>query len=271
MPTIAAPADRRFRRAQMRPAQSRRLSARQWWLVARVVAVLAVMLFAGWRGTRLVLDSRLLAVSDVRVDGHHWLSLGEVQGLVHGLEGQNILTVSLDSWRARLLASPWVEDAALHRTLPGRIEIVIRERQPIGIARLASRLYLVDPSGVVIDEYGPNYAELDLPIIDGLAAGPGTQPGLVDHTRAALAARVISAFAARPDMAARVSQIDVADAHDAVVMLDGETVRLRLGEDQFVDRLQVYLDLAPTLTERLAAIDYVDLRFGDRLYVRPAK
>src|SRR5262249_56571485 len=31
-----------------------------------------------------------------------------------------------------------------------------------------------------------------------------------------------------------------------------------------------YLDLAPTLRERVADIDYVDLRFDDRIYVRPA-
>ena len=46
---------------------------------------------------------------------------------------------------------------------------------------------------------------------------------------------------------------------------------LRLGEQDFVDRIQGYLDLAPALRERVADIDYVDLRFGERLYVRPVK
>jgi cell division septal protein FtsQ len=66
-----------------------------------------------------------------------------------------------------------------------------------------------------------------------------------------------------------VSQIDVSDAHDAVVILRGDTVMLRLGEDSFVERIQEYLDLAPALRERLSEIDYVDLRFDGRLYVRP--
>jgi hypothetical protein len=46
-------------------------------------------------------------------------------------------------------------------------------------------------------------------------------------------------------------------------------VMLRLGEDDFVNRVQEYLDLEPTLRERVAEIDYVDLRFDERLYVRP--
>jgi cell division septal protein FtsQ len=44
---------------------------------------------------------------------------------------------------------------------------------------------------------------------------------------------------------------------------------VRVGDDQFADRLQSYLDLAPALRERVPSIDYVDLRFGERVYVRP--
>jgi cell division septal protein FtsQ len=68
-----------------------------------------------------------------------------------------------------------------------------------------------------------------------------------------------------------VSQLDVSDLHDAVVILDDDTALLRLGDAQFVNRLQQYLDLAPAMRERLSDIDYVDLRFDERLYVRPTK
>ena len=173
------------------------------------------------------------------------------------------------SWQQRLLASSWVEEAHVRRILPSRIDIQVRERRPIGIGRLSNSLYLVDASGVVIDEYGPNYAELDLPIIDGLAARPSAGAGLVDEARARLAARVISGLESRPDLADRVSQIDVSDPHDAVVILEGDPVMLRLGEEAFADRIQEYLDIAPALRERVAEMDYVDLRFDERLYVRP--
>ena len=75
----------------------------------------------------------------------------------------------------------------------------------------------------------------------------------------------------RPEIAKKVSQLDVSDLHDAVAILDGDTVLLRLGESDFVARLQQYLDLAPALRERVRGIDYVDLRFDERLYVRPAR
>jgi cell division septal protein FtsQ len=130
-------------------------------------------------------------------------------------------------------------------------------------------LYLVDQGGTVVDQFGPNYAELDLPIIDGLASPPRDGGTLIDEGRAALAARLIATLQSRPDLAKRVSQVDVSDIRDAVVILKDDTAFVRLGEDAFVERLQSYVDLASTLRERVDDIDYVDLRFDERIYVRP--
>jgi len=170
------------------------------------------------------------------------------------------------------MASPWVRDAALRRSLPSTIDVVVSERQPIGIGRINGDMYLVDERGVVIDQYGPQYADLDLPIIDGLAAAPGGSAGsLADEGRADLAARVIAAVKSKPGVARQLSQVDVSDLHNASVILNGDPAMLQLGEDQFLTRLQSYIDLAPTLRERVADIDYVDLRFDDRIFVRPTK
>ena len=68
----------------------------------------------------------------------------------------------------------------------------------MGIGRLGTAMYLIDGKGVIIDEYGPNYADIDLPIIDGLAASPQDGGSIVDVARAEFAARVIGALAARP-------------------------------------------------------------------------
>jgi cell division protein FtsQ len=271
MPTIAAPADKRFRRAHVRPSKKRGSVLRHMWLATRIVVIFGVMTYGGWRGASLVLAAPALQISRVTVRGNERLATGEVLALVAGLQRRNILTVELDDWRERLMSSPWVEDATLRRMLPSTVEIAVRERRPIGIGRVANGLYLVDARGVIVDEYGPNYADLDLPIIDGLASVPRDGAPAVDEVKAFLAARLIVALQVRPDLAAKVSQIDVSDARDAVVILDGDTAMLRLGEDDFVERLQEYVDLGPALRERVSDIDYVDLRFGDRLYVRPVR
>lgn len=271
MSTVIAATDKRFRRAQVKPARKKPASAKYTWLAVRLLVLAAVLGYAAYRGVVLIAASSTLQISHMTVRGQERMSKGEVLALVEGLRGQNILAVDLDDWQKKLLSSPWVESATIRRVLPSSVEINVHERRPLGIGRLGTELYLIDGKGVIVDEYGPAYADIDLPIIDGLAAAPRDGGSIIDSARAEFAARVIGALSARPEMLKRVSQIDVADLHDAVVILDEDAAMLRLGDREFVTRLQQYLDLAPALRERLQDIDYVDLRFDERLYVRPAK
>ena len=263
--------DKRFRRAHVKPSRKRSPASKHAWLAARLFAMALVLGYAGYRGVTLIAAASSLQIGHMVVRGQSRLSTGEVLALVEGLRGQNILAVDLDAWQEKLLSSPWVERATIRRVLPSTLEISVHERRPMGIGRLGTAMYLVDPRGVIIDEYGPAYADIDLPIIDGIGASPRAGGSIVDIPRAEFATRVIAALSTRPELAKRVSQIDVSDLHDAVLILDGDPALLRLGDSDFVARLQQYIDLAPALHERLAGIDYVDLRFDERLYVRPPK
>jgi cell division septal protein FtsQ len=263
--------DKRFRRAHVKPSRKRSPASKHAWLAARFLAMAVVLGYAGYRGATLIAAASALQVGHMVVRGQARLSTGEVLALVEGLRGQNILAADLDKWQEKLLSSPWVESATIRRVLPSTVEISVHERRPMGIGRLNASLYLIDPRGVIIDEYGPVYADIDLPIIDGIGAAPHQGGSIVDVARAEFATRVIAAISTRPEIAKRVSQIDVSNLHDAVVILDGDPALLRLGDTDFVARLQQYIDLAPALHERLAGIDYVDLRFDERLYVRPPK
>jgi cell division protein FtsQ len=263
--------DKRFRRAHVKPSRKRSPASKHAWLAARLLALALVLGYAGYRGVALIAAASSLQIGHLVVRGQERLSTGEVLALVEGLRGQNILSVDLDEWQQKLLSSPWVERATIRRVLPSTLEINVYERRPMGIGRLGTAMYLVDAKGVIIDEYGPAYADIDLPIIDGIGAAPHDGGSIVDVARAEFAARVIGDLAMRPELARRVSQIDVSDLHDAVLILDGDPALLRLGDTEFVARLQQYIDLAPALHERLDGIDYVDLRFDERLYVRPPK
>jgi cell division septal protein FtsQ len=261
--------DKRFRRAHVKPSRKRSPVSKHAWLAARLLALAIAVGYGAYRGVALIAAASSLQIGHMVVRGHERLSAGEVLALVDGLRGQNILAVKLDDWQQKLLNSPWVEIATIRRVLPSTVEISVHERRPMGIGRIGTAMYLIDGRGVIIDEYGPAYADIDLPIIDGMAAAPQDGGSIVDVARAEFAGRVIGALAARPELAKRVSQIDVGDLHDAVVILDGDPALLHLGDTEFVARLQQYIDLAPALHERLQGIDYVDLRFDERMYVRP--
>jgi cell division protein FtsQ len=267
--SVAAPSDRRFRRAHVKPSRRRR----DWRSFAKACLRFGIvplaLVYGAFRASSVVTHARVLRVDRIVVRGNERLSKGEVLAVLNGLRGENLIWTDLDKWRRQLMASPWVRDAALRRSLPSTVEVVVSERVPIGIGRIAGGMYLVDERGVIIDQFGPQYADLDLPIVDGLSASPSDDGTLTDESRAQLAARVIAALKTKPEIARRLSQVDVTDLHNASVIVNGDGAVIHLGEDQFLQRLQAYLDLAAALHDRVADIDYVDVRFDDRIYVRP--
>jgi cell division protein FtsQ len=262
---IAAPADRRFRRSDLslRRLRSGRLIGRAAVWALTVVATVSV---STWLVDRL-LHASVLNIDRVTVSGTRRLSEGDVRALVQDLRGANILQVDFAPFRSRVLDSPWVADVSFGRVLPAAVDVQVVERRPLAIARLGQQLYLVDAAGVIIDEYGAAHHDLDLPVVDGLVMSHGSGSQVQVEGIEATAA-LLADLATRPDLSDRLSQIDVTNPHDVVVMFDHDAAWLHLGNEQFLARLAMYLELVPTLSERFTAIDYVDLRFGARVFVR---
>jgi cell division protein FtsQ len=262
------PHDRRFRRSRARGEQSpRQLWLSRLWMATKVGLVVGVSAWALAFVYTIATASAWFTVRELRVQGNHRLSTGEVSMLLDGLRGANVVVTSLEPWRERLMGSPWVKDAALRRVLPDAIDVTIVERHAAAIVRAGRSLQMMDAEGVLIDEYGPRYAALDLPLLEGLDLGRDAAP---DRARAALALDAIGNLASA-GLLWRVSQIDVSKAHDAVVTLNDDTTLLHLGDARFAERLQSYLDMSRRLQSMAADLEYVDLRFDDRVYIRPRR
>jgi cell division septal protein FtsQ len=266
---VAAPADKRFRRAHVRPPRRRHSWARALGVV-RSVAAFTLFAAGGYLLQQQVAHAGALHVDRIAVRGNQRLSTGEVLVLLEGLRGQHLLALDLERWQRRVMSSPWVGHASLRRVLPSTVEVTLSEREPMAIGRLAADLYLIDADGHVIDEYGPEYAQFDLPIIDGLSASPDRGGGAVDEARAELANRLLTSVGQRPAVLRRLSQIDVSNVRDAVVLLENDTTLVHVGDDQFLERLQSYLDLSSALHDRFTHMEYADVRFDNHIYVRPA-
>ena len=270
--SVKVPTEKNFRRAKTgKPVRKKSAGRSVSWRAATIVGAGVLGLYSTYRAFDLVLNASTLQVQKVSIQGNFRLSTGEVRTLIDGLRGTSIITADLDRYRARLMQSPWVADVVMRRILPSTVEVFVSERRPIGLCRLGSVLYLVDRSGMLMDEYGPQYADLDLnlPIISGSLRVPSTGEPEIDERRIDLAARVIDGLSARKDLATLVSEIDVSNLRNAVVMLENDPALLHLGEDKFEERVHAYIELAPTLRQTVPDIEYVDLRFDDRIYVRP--
>lgn len=258
--------DRRFRRARGRGEQtSRQVWSARVWRASKIGVLTSAVVWAAIFGYTAVTASAWFSVQDIRVRGNDRLSTGEVSMLLDGLRGSNVVLAALDPWRDRLLGSPWVKDAALRRVLPDVVDVTILERDAVAIVRAGRSLFLMDADGVTIDEYGPRYASLDLPIVEGLR---------IDVEAPAADAPRTLALAALDDLGGagllwRVSQLDVSRTRDVVVTMTDDPTLLHLGDVKFAERLQSYIDMSRRLQAMTSELEYVDLRFEDRVYLRP--
>ncbi|HWJ55261.1 MAG TPA: FtsQ-type POTRA domain-containing protein [Vicinamibacterales bacterium] len=280
---VKAPADKRFKRGRVKTP---RKAKRRWVALVRPLVkwtlVLAIVGYTTTRALALVTESPALRISHVTVQGNSHLTATDVRSRVRMLDGANIVRADLDAARRRLLGSPWIAEATLRRQLPATVEIAIEERQPVALARFArGGLQLIAEDGIVLGPVIAGRDDVDLPIADGLMPVPGRPlsgsgqgvgiPARVDPERAGLIGRLVESLRPEDGLLALVSEVDVTDVEDAVVLLGDDPARVHLGHEDFARRVRAYRDLAPTLLQHVAAIDSADVRYVGRVFVRPAR
>jgi cell division septal protein FtsQ len=265
---IPAPADKRFRRSDARPTRKRswRTAARRIALLATTALLAAASLL--W-GANTLMSAGRFRISNIAVHGTTYLPADEVRALVGDLQGQSIFEVKLDEYQRRVEDHRWVGAATLRRVFPSTVDIAITERTPLVLGRLNGLLYLVDATGTIVDAAGPQYKAFDLPIVDGLLSDESIG-GIADPRRVQLTERLLAELAPRTDLRRRLSQVDVSDPRNAVVLLAGEPAKLYLGDSKFLERLQLYEETQAGIREHVRAIDYFELRF-DRVFVGSTK
>ena len=116
MSRVAAPADKHFRRAHVKPARKRRKWRSLVQPAMRYALAPLALLFGAYYGTSVVAHAHMLQVDRIVVHGNERLSKGEVLAVLNGLRGESLIWTDLNRWRHRLMSSPWVRDAALRRS-----------------------------------------------------------------------------------------------------------------------------------------------------------
>lgn len=110
---------------------------------------------------------RSLAAHRITVVGNRQLDEMTVMRQAGLHPGINILSVRLGVCRYRLLAHPWIAQAAVGRQFPDRLEIRILEHQPLAMAELGDGRFLIDAAGRPFKRWQAGDPE-QIPLIRGL-------------------------------------------------------------------------------------------------------
>jgi len=171
-----------------------------------------------------------------------------------GVTGRaSLLFLDADAARMRLLANPWIADAAVLKLYPDRLQITVTERQAFALWQKDGRVSVIAADGTVLEPFVED-RYLGLPLVVGRGA---------EHE----AKNFLAIIARHPDIRSLLrASILVAQRRWNLRLANGIDVRLpETDVEQALDRL-VALDREKKLLSR--DIIAVDLRLPDRVSVR---
>ena len=228
----APPSAARGASAEQRMRQRmRRRRLRRWVVVAIPLLVVALLAATAW----VLLASPMLAVTTVRVEGTHRLTVDQVRQAADVPIGRTMLRQDLASVQQRVEALRVVRSATVTEQWPHTVVVRVVERTPVATAQTASgSWWLLDVDGVEVTQSSTRPTSLVLLQLDPTTAAPDTL---------AAAASVASALPA----SVRRSVVDVTAQSPDSVQLDlvGGAV-VRWGDDRDnATKAQVLVALLP--------------------------
>jgi cell division protein FtsQ len=165
----------------------------------------------------------------------------------------SLLFLDADAARTRLMANPWIADAAVLKLYPDRLQITVIERQAFALWQKDGRVSVVASDGTVLEPFVED-RYLNLPLVVG-------------HGAERLASAFLAVVDRYPEIRAVLhASVLVADRRWNLRLNNGVDVRLpETNVEQALDKL-LALDREKKLLSR--DITVVDLRLPDRVSVR---
>ncbi|HEY2529760.1 MAG TPA: cell division protein FtsQ/DivIB [Xanthobacteraceae bacterium] len=192
-------------------------------------------------------------IAAISLTGVKEVSRDEVLSIAGVTGHASLLFLDADAARARLLANPWIADAAVLKLYPNRLQITIVERHPFALWQKHGRLSVIAADGTVLEPLvEQRYLSLPLVVGEGAERQAKDFLAIVDRYPALKAAIQASILVAQRRWNLRLN--------------NGIDVRLpETNVAAALDRL-VTLDRDKKLLSR--DITAVDLRLPDRVSVR---
>jgi cell division septal protein FtsQ len=244
-------------------------------LVRGVAATLAIGLgLACWPAVwAAVSHHEYFAVREVVVCGHRRLAPDAIRRLARIEPGMSVWTVDSRDAEARLRREPWVRTAYVHRHLPHRVVIQIREERAAAIlatdstltprANGAPTLYYVAPQGRIVAPVGAREGH-DFPYLTGLSADDLAE-GEAFGPRAIRQALRLVRTAARTRA---VSEVHIDRARGLTLLPVAPPVPIEVGWGGYAEKLGRLPAVLARWAGREGDIAAINLLFRDEVIVR---
>lgn len=209
-----------------------------------------------------------LAVREVR--GLRHVSESQVLMKVKNYEGeiQPLFAFDLNGLRESIEQISWIKEAGVRRNFPDRLIIEVVERIPVAFVRLDRGTLLVDNEGVFLESTLGEASHLDLPVLQGMEE-PSNSEALARNRRRLLAFQELlkELDANGAGLSKDLSEVYLSRPEELAIILNDETVLVKLGNSAVQEKFRRYLAIGRTLKQQYPGLDTVDMRFQNQIVV----
>lgn len=197
----------------------------------------------------------------LRISGATHASLRTIENVFSDDYGRSLYLVPMEERLTTLRNVDWVRSASIARIWPNRLSVNVTERTPVAFVTLPpSRFALIDADGVILP---PTQDQFNLPVLRGVK----TTDSVEDRAKAV--ERMSRLLSELGDAAKDVAEIDVTQPENIAISRphQGHIVKLMLGDRDYAERYQTFLNHVSEIDQRVPGAKVLDLRLDDRITV----
>lgn len=205
-------------------------------------------------------DDGKFLLRQVRIEGSSPARRAALEEALAPALGRDLISLDLAQTRRMLDPLPWVDGAAMVKQLPDTLVVRVRERAAVALVARDGRMQVLAEDGALIGTFDRTHGDADLPVVVG-------EPTPDDLRR-------IGAFLGRlvreePAHFRRIPEIRAGLDGSLVLWDDEAACDLVVDPDGFDDAFPRWLSARAELARRLGPLESADLRFRDRIVLRP--
>lgn len=227
--------------------------------------VLVLLITGAYWSAKYAIDTArktLFPVKEIVFSGNKHISESELKAIM-GISGnESLLGLSSKELEGRLLKSPWIKAVSFRKDFPHRFTVRIEESMPYALLEMNGRTFFVDDKGNMLEELKGESIPF-LPIISG---DPFKNSSVFPEVMNLVRTMKDKGFIAVKD------RIEIIIPHgagpeDISMQVDGMLVKV--GHGEYEEKLQRLLELEDEIMRRGIPVDYIDLRFANKVIVKP--
>lgn len=207
----------------------------------------------------VVVYSPLFTLRDIRVEGNVYLTKEDIMRASGLYLGEPLFQLQTDVVTRRLMQDLRIEEAVVRRSLPDKLDMIIKERKPVATVACEYGYLDLDRNGKIIDGY-QSLKSMEIPMITGISV---RDVYIGDDIKDEYVKKIIL-FLQRLDeeSLSQISEVAIVGP-DYLVAYTTKSVQIRLGA---TDRLEEKAELTMTFLKDLKTVkypvEYVDFSYS---------